>query len=316
MSKQAVIIKEKSQATPELAIERRTFFTLFWRQLKRSPMAMISLFVLVILYTSMMAADWISVNLAYDPNVTGNNYVGRITGEQPKDNAGPSADHWFGTDNLGRDLFSRVIHGSKISLNIGLLVALVTVLIGVALGAFAGLYGGWVDTLIMRFTDIVLNFPFLFFAITIVTVLKPSFWNIVWAIALLSWTTVCRIVRANILSLREQEFFLAARSIGAGQMRLILRHLVPNTIAPVIVNATLTVAGAILGEAGLSYLGLGVQPPTPSWGNILFEGKDYYTSNFGYAFFPGIFIFITVMAINFLGDGLRDALDPKLSSEG
>jgi len=277
-------------------------------------MAIVSIFLLIIMYGSMAAAPLITKYVAYDPNKT---FVeGRISGEKATRNEGPSAEHWFGTDHLGRDLFSRLVWGSRISLNIGWLVAMVSILVGVLLGALAGLYGGWLDNLIMRFTDVILNFPFIFFAITIVTVLEPSFWNIVIAIALLSWTTICRIVRANILSLREQEFFLAAKSIGAGSSRIILRHLIPNTMAPIIVNATITIAAAILAEAGLSYLGLGVQPPDASWGNILFDGKNYMRTNFYYTLFPGMLIFITVMAINFLGDGLRDALDPKLSSEG
>lgn len=313
---QMVTKRGKQVHLDELPIESRTFLKLFWRQLKRSPLALASLFVLTVLYAMMILAPWISNTIAYDPKATQSSYVGRISGEHPQVNEPPSADHWFGTDHLGRDLFSRIVWGSRISLNIGLFVALVSILIGVSLGAVSGLHGGWIDSLIGRFTDVVLNFPFFFFAITIVTVLKPSFWNIVWAIALLSWTTICRIVRANILSLREQEFFLAAKSIGAGTVRIILRHLIPNTMAPIIVNATLTVAGAILAEAGLSYLGLGVQPPTPSWGNILFDGKQYFPQDFWYTFIPGLFIFITVMCINFLGDGLRDALDPKLSSEG
>ena len=311
---QTLATDPKKLQEDSLSIERRTFLKLFWRQLKRNPMAMGSILILVFMYGTMIGAPWISDNIAYDPNKT---FVeGRISGEKASRNEAPNAEHWFGTDHLGRDLFSRMIWGSRISLNIGLLVAFVSITVGVLLGALAGLHGGWIDTLIMRFVDVVLNFPFIFFAITIVTVLEPSFWNIVIAIALLSWTTICRIVRANILSLREQEFFLAARSIGAGTSRIIMRHLVPNTMAPIIVNATLAVAGAILAEAGLSYLGLGVQAPDASWGNILFDGKNYMRTNFYYTLFPGIFIFVTVMSINFLGDGLRDALDPKLSSEG
>lgn len=306
--------KQSAYGAEILAIERRTFAKLFWRQLRKSPLALGSLFILALMYTMMIAAPLISSTIAYDPTET--YVVGRISHEAATRNEAPSADHWFGTDHLGRDLFSRIIWGSQISLNIGLLVALVSIALGVTLGALAGIHGGWVDSLIMRFTDVVINFPFIFFAITIVTILKPSFWNIVWAIALLSWTTVCRIVRANILSLREQEFFLAARATGVSTSRIIIRHLIPNTMAPVIVNATLTVAGAILAEAGLSYLGLGVQPPDASWGNILFDGKNYMRQNFAYTFFPGLFIFVTVMSINFLGDGLRDALDPKLSSDG
>ncbi len=302
----SLVTREVKAPTAELPLERRTFFKLFWRQLRRSPLAMISLFVLLLLYAMMLAAPLITQYVGYDPYQV---YVGGR-------NEGPSAKHWFGTDHLGRDLFSRVVWGSRISLTIGLLAASVTVLVGALLGAIAGYFGGSLDNLIMRFTDVVLNFPFLFFAITIVTVIGPSFWNIVWAIGFLSWPGIARIVRGNILSLREREFILAARAMGAGAGRIIFQHLLPNTMAPIIVNATLTVAGAILAEAGLSYLGLGVQPPTPSWGNILLDGKPYLASNIWYTLFPGLFIFITVLCINFLGDGLRDALDPRLSTQG
>jgi len=189
-----------------------------------------------------------------------------------------------------------------------------SVTIGMFVGSIAGLFGGWVDSLLMRLVDVVLCFPFLFLAIIIVTILSPNFFNVVLAIGLLAWTGVARIVRANILSLKERDFFLAGRAIGVNRGRLIFRYLLPNTAAPIIVNATLSVAGAILAETGLSFLGLGVQPPTPTWGNILMAGKSFLTMNIYYTLFPGLFIFITVMAINVLGDGLRDALDPRVAT--
>lgn len=307
MAKHTSVVTPGVAAAPatELSVERRTFATLFWRQLKRSPLAMISLFVLMLLYAMMIAAPWITQYIAYNPYEP---FVGTR-------NEAPNAKHWFGTDHLGRDLFSRVVEGSRISLTIGLLAAFVSVTVGTLIGAISGFFGRWIDSLLMRFTDVILNFPFIFFAITIVTVIGPSFWNIVWAIGALSWPGIARIVRGNILSLREREFILATRAMGASPIRIILKHLLPNTMAPVIVNATLTIAGAILAEAGLSYLGLGVQPPTPSWGNILLNGKEYLDSNIWYTLFPGLFIFITVLCINFLGDGLRDALDPRLSTQ-
>jgi len=301
-------VSKGMMAIPENGgLQHRTFVRLFWSQLNKSPLAMGSLIILIILSLSAIFAQQITDVLHLDPNET---FVGAR-------NEGISTTHWFGTDHLGRDLFSRVLWGSRISLTIGILVALLSVTLGALLGAMAGFFGGWVDTLIMRFTDVWLNFPGIFFLIAIVTVLPPSFWNLIWAIGVLSWPGICRIVRANILSLKEREYILASRSIGAGGLRIILKHLMPNTMAPVIVNATLSVAGAILAEAGLSYLGLGVQPPTPSWGNILFDGKPFLVSgiNFWYTFFPGLFIFVTVLCINFLGDGLRDALDTKLSTK-
>lgn len=282
--------------------ESRSFAKLFWRQLKRNPLVIAALVVLALLYGMMIASPLIIDAFGYDPSEP---FVGpRLEG--------PSNQHWFGTDHLGRDLFSRVVWGSRISLNIGIIVALLSVSIGTFLGSLAGYFGGWLDSLIMRFTDIVINFPFLFFAITIVTILEPNFWNIVLAIGLLSWTSIARIVRANILSLREREFVLAAHSLGAPARRIIIRHILPNTVAPLIVYATLTVGIAIIAEAGLSYLGLGVQPPTPSWGNMLQQGKPYISSNIWFTLFPGLFIFTSVMCINYLGDGLRDALDPKV----
>jgi len=284
--------------------ESRSFAKLFWRQLKRNPLVIAALVVLALLYAMMGASVLVDSFPPYDPSEP---FVGpRLEG--------PSAEHWFGTDHLGRDLFSRVVVGSQISLNIGIIVALLSVSIGTFLGSLAGYFGGWLDSLIMRFTDIVINFPFLFFAITIVTILEPNFWNIVLAIGLLAWTSIARIVRANILSLREREFVLAAHSVGAPARRIIIRHILPNTIAPLIVYATLTVGVAIIAEAGLSYLGLGVQPPTPSWGNMLQQGKPYISSNIWFTLFPGLFIFASVMCINYLGDGLRDALDPKIIS--
>jgi len=291
--------------TQEIQVaESRSFAKLFWRQLKRNPLVIAALVVLALLYAVMGTSVIIDSFPRYDPSEP---FVGpRLEG--------PSSEHWFGTDHLGRDLFSRVVVGSQISLNIGIIVALLSVSIGTFLGSLAGYFGGWLDSLIMRFTDIVINFPFLFFAITIVTILEPNFWNIVLAIGLLSWTSIARIVRANILSLREREFVLAAHSIGAPARRIIIRHILPNTVAPLIVYATLTVGIAIIAEAGLSYLGLGVQPPTPSWGNMLQQGKPYISSNIWFTLFPGLFIFISVMCVNYLGDGLRDALDPKIST--
>jgi peptide/nickel transport system permease protein len=279
------------------------YLGLFWRQLRKNRRAMIALVVLGILYLMMFFSPLIVNQIGYDPHKT---YVGER-------NEHPNAEHWFGTDHLGRDLFSRVVMGSRISLTIGLVAAAISVTIGTTVGAISGYYGGTVDNLLMRLVDVIRCFPFLFLAITVVTILSPNFFNIVVVIAILAWTGLARLVRANVLSLKERDFFCAARAVGAGTGRLVFRHLVPNTMAPVIVSATLQVAGAILAESALSYLGLGVQPPTPSWGNILMGGKPYLTSNFWYTFWPGLMIFVTVMCINFLGDGLRDALDPKIA---
>lgn len=283
---------------------QRSYWKLAWRQLRKNRLAMGALVVLILLYVLMAVSVPLTRAIAYD-------YKEIYVGER---NEHPNAQHWFGTDHLGRDLFSRVIVGSRVSMTIGLVAAAVSVTIGMFVGSIAGLFGGWVDSLLMRLVDVVLCFPFLFLAIIIVTILSPNFFNVVLAIGLLAWTGVARIVRANILSLKERDFFLAGRAIGVNRGRLIFRYLLPNTAAPIIVNATLSVAGAILAETGLSFLGLGVQPPTPTWGNILMAGKSFLTMNIYYTLFPGLFIFITVMAINVLGDGLRDALDPRVAT--
>jgi peptide/nickel transport system permease protein len=295
--------KEKKSAEPDVIDVSQSYLRLFWRQLRRNRRAMLALVILAGLYLSMLFTPLIIHAIGQDPFRT---YVGER-------NEHPSTAHWLGTDHLGRDLFSRVLLGARISLSVGLLAAAVSVSIGVTVGALSGFYGGMIDNLMMRFVDVIMCFPFLFLAITVVTILSPNFFNVVLIIGLLAWPGLARLVRASILSLREQEFFLAARAIGVGTSRLVFRHLVPNTMAPIIVNATLQVAAAILAESALSYLGLGVQPPTPSWGNILMAGKPFLSTNFGYTFFPGLMIFTTVMCINFLGDGLRDALDPKIS---
>lgn len=224
----------------------------------------------------------------------------------------PSAEHPLGTDKYGRDVLSRVVYGSRVSLAVGFVAVGISVTIGTLLGALAGYYGGVVDNVIMRLVDVVISFPLLFLILTVMAFVGPSIWNIMIVIGVFSWTGVARLVRGQILSLREQEFVEAARAMGASDYRIIFRTILPNAVAPVIVAATLGVAGAILTESALSYLGLGVQPPIPSWGNMLFEGQSTFRHAWWIATFPGAAIFITVMCFNILGDALRDALDPKL----
>jgi len=224
----------------------------------------------------------------------------------------PSWSHPFGTDDLGRDVLSRMIMGSRVSLQVGLVSAGIATLLGAALGALAGYYGGWVDGLIMRLTDMMLCFPTFFLILAVIAILDPSIANIMAVIGLTSWMGVARMVRAEFLTLKEREFVLAAKAMGAGDMRIIFRHILPNAMAPVLVAATLGVAGAILTESGLSFLGLGVQPPDPSWGNILGQGKSYIELGWWLSAFPGLAILITVLGYNLLGEGVRDALDPRL----
>jgi len=223
----------------------------------------------------------------------------------------PSGEHLFGTDELGRDVFSRIIYGARVSLRVGFLAMGIAILTGTVLGAVAGYYGGWLDTIIMRLVDVMLAFPTLFLILAVVAVLEPSIYIIMVVIGLTGWMDVARLVRAEVLSLKEREFVLAARAIGASSGRIIFKHILPNAIYPVIVAATFSVGGAILIESGLSFLGLGIQPPEPSWGGILSVGKDYITVAWWMSLFPGIAIFLTVLSFNLLGEALRDALDPK-----
>jgi peptide/nickel transport system permease protein len=223
----------------------------------------------------------------------------------------PSAVHPFGTDDVGRDIFLRSIFGGRISLRIGFLAALLSVTIGIAVGAIAGYNQGWIDNGLMRFTDALLSIPTLFILIVLTQVAGQSIAVITIVIGVLSWMGVSRLVRANVLSLTQQDFVLAARAIGVGPGTVLVRHILPNTLAPVVVAATLGVGQAIILEASLSFLGLGVQPPTATWGNMLYRAQSFLVTAPWIAFFPGILILITVLCVNFVGDGLRDAFDPR-----
>jgi peptide/nickel transport system permease protein len=218
----------------------------------------------------------------------------------------------LGTDQYGRDIFSRVIYGSKISLSIGFLVVLISVTLGTVIGVSSGYFGGWVDNVMMRLVDVLIAFPALFLILIIIATFGNSIYLIVITLSFTGWMGVARIVRGQVLSLKEQEFILAAKSLGLSHLRIIFRHLVPNALTPVIVAATLRIGSIILTEAGLSFLGLGVQPPTPSWGNIINEGRDSLLNHWWISTFPGIAILSTVVCFNLIGDGVRDALDPRM----
>ena len=227
-------------------------------------------------------------------------------------NSPPSPEHWFGTDEVGRDIFARVIYGGRVSLLVGMLAMLVAITLGIFFGAVSGYFGGFTDSLIMRFTDVMLSIPGIFLIIALSVFLGPSIRTIILAIGFLNWMSVARIVRSLFLSLKEQDFVLAARCLGVKDSRIMVRHILPNSMAPVVVAATLTVGAAILTETAVSYLGLGIQPPTPSWGNMLKNAQVLIWSAPWVAIFPGMMIFFTTLCINFMGDGLRDALDPRM----
>jgi peptide/nickel transport system permease protein len=281
----------------EILPATESLWRLTWRRFLRHKVALAGLGVLVVLSLSALLAPWI---VPYDPNA-----IDLRARYQP-----PSWAHPMGTDDLGRDLLSRVIYGGRISLSIGVLSALVAVLFGTLLGALAGFFGRLVDGLIMRFTDLMLTFPPLLLLILLASLFGTSLLTIVLVISAVSWMNVARLVRASFLSLKEQGFVEAARALGASPARLILRHILPNALSPIIVAATLGAAAAILTESTLSYLGLGIQPPTSSWGTMLQTAQSQISIAPWMSIFPGLMIFLTVLSINFVGDGLRDALDP------
>jgi peptide/nickel transport system permease protein len=271
----------------------------FWQTLSVNRLAMAGLLVVVCLVLVAALAPWMA---PCDPNQID---VKSIL-------LPPSWGHPFGTDELGRDVFSRMIFGARVSLEVGFVAAGLATLVGVLLGAVAGYYGGWLESGIMRFTDMMLCFPTFFLILAVIALLDPNILNIMAVIGLTSWMGVARLVRAEFLTLKEREFVVAVRSLGAGDARIIFRHILPNAMAPVLVALTLGVAGAILTESGLSFLGLGVQPPEPSWGNILNQGKDNIEIAWWLSLFPGLAILVTVLGYNLLGEGIRDALDPRL----
>jgi peptide/nickel transport system permease protein len=272
------------------------------RHFRKNKIAIAGLVVMLLLYVITLLTPLIA---PFDPAEQGDIVAMRYLP--------PSFDHFMGTDKFGRDVFSRVLYGARISLSIGFIAVGIGVVIGTMLGSLAGYFGKAVDTVIMRFTDMMLAIPRLVLLIVVIALFdRPDIWMVVIVLGLTGWMSVARIVRGEILSLREREFVQAAKALGMSDVRIITRHILPNTLAPIIVFATLGIGNTILIEAGLSFLGLGVQPPTPSWGNMITDGRDALITAWWIATFPGLAIVFTVTAFNLLGDGLRDALDPRL----
>jgi peptide/nickel transport system permease protein len=284
-------------STEELG-EARPLRADVWRRFRRNRLAMVGLVFLVLL---ILAATFAPLITPYS-----------ITDRSQSFRASPSADHWFGTDGIGRDVYSRVVFGARVSLRIGILATAISLVIGVTLGAVAGFFGSWSDTVITRLVDVFLAIPYVVLAVAIATVFGRSENAVILVLGLTGWLAMTRIVRASFLSLRNLEYIEAARALGFSRARIMFRHILPNALQPIIVYGTIAVGSAILAEAALSYLNVGPQDPTPAWGLMVAQGKGQLASAPHLLFFPGAAIFLTVLAFVFVGDGLRDALDPKL----
>ena len=269
-----------------------------WRRLRKNRLAVAGGALLALFLLIAAVAPWIA---PHDP--LAQDLYGRLSP--------PSAKNWFGTDDFGRDILSRVLHGSRVSLRVGVAAVAIALVVGTVIGLMAGYWGGLLDNVLMRLMDLMLAFPSILLAIVVVAVLGPSLNNAMLAVGIVSIPQYARLVRASVLSIREQDYVTAARALGARDARIILAAILPNCVAPLTVQSTLGLAGAILDAAGLSFLGLGAQPPTPEWGAMLSGGRDFILSAPWVLTFPGLAILLTVLAFNLLGDGLRDALDPK-----
>ncbi len=285
--------------TPELVRKRRSPFMDVMYRLAKSPLAMFGLAIIFVLVFCAIFAEIIS---PYSP----------IKQDLMHMFETPSAQHWLGTDEFGRDILSRLIYGARVSLQVGFIAVGIALITGGMLGAISGYYSGRLDNCIMRVMDVLLSIPQTLLAIAIVAALGPSLMNLMIAVGISAVPTYARIVRGSVLSIRSMEFIEAARAAGSSDLRIILKHIIPNSMAPIIVQSTLGVASAILNAAGLSFIGLGIQPPNPEWGAMLSGGRQYIRDYPHMTLYPGLAIMLTILALNFLGDGLRDALDPKL----
>jgi len=286
---------------PPLAIPESTSpFRIARRRFAANRLAVIALGLILMLYLAALLAPWLA---PYDPSEIGDVMQTRYLP--------PSSAHPFGTDEFGRDLFSRALYGARVSLSIGLLAMLVAVSVGTIYGAIAGYAGGAVDNILMRLVDVVIAFPNFFLILLLVGIFEANIMLLILILGLTSWTHTARLIRGEILSLKGREFVVAARALGVRHRLILIRHLIPNALAPVLVSATLMIGGLIGAEAGLSFLGIGVRPPTPSWGNMVSAGQDALLVAWWVAFFPGCLLAVTILSFNLLADGLLDALNPK-----
>ncbi|MGH7571671.1 MAG: ABC transporter permease [Gemmatimonadota bacterium] len=270
-----------------------------WKALRRNPLAMTGAAVVLLLVVLGIAGPWIA---PYDPLIQ----------NLARGLEGPSVEHWFGTDSFGRDILSRVLYGARISLLVGVASQAIAFSLGVFLGVVSGYYGGRIEGLIMRLADVTLAFPTLLLLIAITAAFQPGLTVVFVAIGVVGWAGMARLVRSQALVVRELDFVQAARALGMGDLRLLARHVLPNCLAPAIIAVTLGMASAILLEAALSFIGLGAQPPTPSWGSMISDGRDFLRTAPWISIFPGLAIGLVVLGFNLFGDGLRDAMDPRL----
>jgi peptide/nickel transport system permease protein len=291
---------------PSESQKEMSWSRIFWRRFRKNKLAMIGLIMLVALFAVAIFApviapqerDSLILSVRLKPPMT----INPETGQR----------YWLGTDQYGRDVLTRLLHGSRISLTIGFISTAVALTMGLLVGSVAGYYGGWIDSVLMRLVDVLLSIPTLPLLLTVLAFVGNSIWLIMFVIGITSWMGVARLVRGEILSIKQRDFVEAAKAMGAPDMRIIFKHIAPNLFHVLIVNATLRVAGAMLTEAILSYLGIGVQPPIPSWGNMLYEHQNYLRNAPWTNIWPGVAIFVSMLAFYFVGDGLRDALDPRL----
>lgn len=293
MSELAIVSSRLEHQTERLSQRQRT-----WRRFAKHKGALLGIFIVAFLILVALTAQWIA---PYDPNKTNL----RLRG------ASPTMAHPFGNDDIGRDILSRIMFGARVALLVGITSTTIAVSIGVMVGAMAGYFGGWVDFVLSRLIDTLMAFPILALLLTLSAVLGPSLRNVIIIVGVTFWASYARVIRAEVLSLRERDYVLAARASGASDKRVILQHIVPNAIGPVIILASLAVGGVIIFESALSFLGMGISRPTPSWGTMLSDGRDHIRNYPHIAIAPGLAIALTVLAFNLIGDGLRDALDPR-----